>query len=85
MELCTTTGTNSTVGGTQTNMQRFFFMLRLYMVGILCALTTLGLKAQSVDEIKANEAVYLWGEGTGDSQREAKENALHDQIGRAHV
>ena len=81
MELCTTTDTNSTVEGIQTKMQRLqrcFFMRRLYIVGILCALTTLGLNAQSVDEIKANEAVYLWGEGTGDSQREAKENALHD-------
>ncbi|MBQ2969094.1 MAG: hypothetical protein IJE15_01715 [Bacteroidaceae bacterium] len=31
-----------------------------------------------MDEIKADEARYLWGEGSGNSQREAKENALHD-------
>lgn len=81
MEHCMRTDINSIVEGIQTKKQRLqrnFFMQRLYIVGILCALTTLGLNAQSVDEIKADAAIYIWGEGTGDSQREAKENALHD-------
>lgn len=34
--------------------------------------------AQTVEEIKADEERYVWGQGTGATQKEAKENALHD-------
>ena len=78
MKLCTTTNTNSKVRGIRTRMPGFSFKQRFHIVWILCAFMSLGLKAQSVDEIKADEARYLWGEGSGNSQREAKENALHD-------
>lgn len=78
MKLCTTTNTNSEMGDIQTRIRRFSFMRCFHIVWILCAFMSLGLKAQSVDEIKADEARYLWGEGSGNSQREAKENALHD-------
>lgn len=73
-----TTNTNSRVEDIQTRMPGFSFKQRFHIVWILCAFMSLGLKAQSVDEIKADEARYLWGEGSGNSQREAKENALHD-------
>lgn len=78
MKLCTATNTNSKVRGIRTRMPGFSFKQRFHIVWILCAFMSLGLKAQSVDEIKADEARYLWGEGSGNSQREAKENALHD-------
>lgn len=78
MKLCTTTNTNSKVRGIRTRMPGFSFKQRFHIVWILCAFMSLGLKAQSVDEIKADETRYLWGEGSGNSQREAKENALHD-------
>lgn len=73
-----TTNTNSRVEDIQTGMLRSPFMWHFHIVWILCAFMSLGLNAQSVDEIKADEAHYLWGEGSGNSQREAKENALHD-------
>ncbi|MBP3551726.1 MAG: hypothetical protein J6K05_00940 [Bacteroidaceae bacterium] len=61
------------------------FMLRFFFVWILCVLMSVELCAQSVDEIKADETLYLWGEGNGDSQREAKENALHDLSSKISV
>lgn len=88
MELCTTTHVNLGVRPILVCMQKFpftsFFMLRCF-VWILCAFVPFELSAQSVDEIKTDEALYLWGEGSGDSQREAKENALHDLSSKISV
>ncbi len=88
MELCTTTHVNLGVRPIQVCMQKFpftsFFMLRCF-VWILCAFVPFELSAQSVDEIKTDEALYFWGEGSGDSQREAKENALHDLSSKISV
>ena len=44
----------------------------------LFVLSVFHLHAQTEVEIKANEELYFWGEGTGATQREAKENSLHD-------
>lgn len=59
--------------------------LRFLIAWILCLSISHGLYAQSVDEIKTNEEYYLWGEGSGDSQKEAKENALHDLSSKISV
>ena len=34
--------------------------------------------AQTIEEIIQDEEQYIWGEGLGATQKEAKENALHD-------
>lgn len=73
MELCTTTHAISKV-----------WYNRL-IVWVLCVVMAPDLHAQSVDEIKMDDACYLWGEGSGDSQREARENALHDLSSKISV
>lgn len=89
MEFCTTIHTNSRVRLVKNCMLKIpfasIFMLRFFFVWILCILMSLELSAQSIDEIKADEFLYLWGEGSGDSQREAKENALHDLSSKISV
>ena len=89
MESCTTTHTILGGGLVKTCMLKIpfvsIFMLRFFFVWILCVLMSVELCAQSVDEIKADETLYLWGEGNGDSQREAKENALHDLSSKISV
>lgn len=85
MKFSTATNTKSKVGTIQKRMLGFSFMQRFHIVWILCIFISLGLNAQSVDEIKADEAHYLWGEGSGNSQREAKENALHDLSSKISV
>ena len=89
MESCTTTHAIFLGGFVKTCMLKIpfvsSFMLRFFFVWILCVLMSVELCAQSVDEIKADETLYLWGEGNGDSQREAKENALHDLSSKISV
>lgn len=89
MESCTTTHAIFWGGFVKTCMLKIpfvsIFMLRFFFVWILCVLMSVELCAQSVDEIKADETLYLWGEGNGDSQREAKENALHDLSSKISV
>ena len=52
--------------------------VRFLIAVLFMAFMVSGLYAQSIDEIKIDEAHYHWGEGIGKSQREAKDNALHD-------
>ena len=89
MESCTTTHAIFLGGFVKTCMLKIpfvsSFMLRFFFVWILCVLMSVELCAQSVVEIKADETLYLWGEGNGDSQREAKENALHDLSSKISV
>jgi len=88
MELYTITNTNSRVSLVQTYILKktftSIFLLRFF-AWTLCVVMTFNLSAQSVDEIKSDESLYLWGEGSGDSQREAKENALHDLSSKISV
>ncbi len=89
MKLCTTTHADSKARAIQNRVQESslasIFTLRFWALGMFIAFIPLGLYAQSVDEIKANENLYIWGEGSGDTQREAKENALHDLSSKISV
>lgn len=51
--------------------------IKLSLISFLL-LTVLQLNAQSIEQIKADTEHYFWGEGTGKTQKDAKENALHD-------
>jgi len=49
-----------------------FFLILFYLISF----------GQSVDEIKKNKSIYLWGEGTGTSIKTADNSAIADLIGQ---
>lgn len=51
-----------------------------FVLLVCCAVVDVGVQAQSVGQIKADKATYLWGEGHGSTLKKADSEALSDLI-----
>jgi hypothetical protein len=51
-----------------------------FLLSAICFFCTLLLFAQSIDEIKRNRNIYIWGEGVGNTVKSADTNAISDLI-----
>jgi hypothetical protein len=63
-------------------MPLYYLRIPLVVVSILFSVVSF---AQSVDEIKAQRDIYLWGEGSGTTLKRADEEALADLISQISV